>query len=261
MKHSVAELLETVYQYYPRGLTTDDPGYKETEAYRRLSDARRRAGVDRAAWSAFLGRASARFPQYTLVNGSLHLPMGTMDAGYSGCIILDVTPPPVPRPDPLPDPDRRWWEKLPGPPTVGFMISFICPYYVTYIRRSVDDIEKTEAQLRAPPPAVVHIVFEDVWRVLPISVVKPEIRAQAQREDEERRQYLRQHPLQRLVIDFEPLPDERPIVDWLMRDIEANFGSEFMPPEVGNVIVPDVVTTRRELGEARLYDCLLADDW
>jgi hypothetical protein len=261
MKHSVAELLETVYQYYPRGLTTDDPGYRETDTFRRLSDARRRAGVDRAAWSAFLGRASARFPQYTLVNRSLHLQMGTMDAGYSGRIILDVTPQPVPRPNLLPDPDRPSWERLPGPPTVGFMISFICPYYITYIERSVDDIEKTEAELRKPFNETIILFSEDTCYVLPASVVKPEIRAEAIREHEERLRYLRQHPLQRLVIDFEPLPDEKPIMDWLVRDIEATFGCEPMSPEVGNVIVPDVVTTRRELGEARLYDCLLADDW
>src|SRR5262249_25389967 len=42
---------------------------------------------------------------------------------------------------------------------------------------------------------------------------------------------------------------------------ERTFGCERMPPEVGNVIVPDVETTSRRFGEARLYDCLLSDDW
>jgi hypothetical protein len=34
-----------------------------------------------------------------------------------------------------------------------------------------------------------------------------------------------------------------------------------MPPEVGNLIVPDVATSNHGLGDARLYDCLFSDDW
>ena len=255
MKHSVADLRETVYQYYPRGLTMDDPGYTKTEAYCRLSAARRGAGVEKQKWNALLDRADARFPEHSPVNRSLHLLMGTMDAAYSGYICLDVTPPgPARRP-------TRWWEHPPGPHTVGFLVSFICPYYVIYGSRYIDDIEETEAALRAPRREAVDIYAGDTMYVVPASVVKPEIRAAAEREDQERRQHLQRHPLQRRVIAFDPSPEEKSYVDWLARDIEATFGCEPMPPEVGNLIVPDVATNNRGLGEARLYDCLLSDEW
>jgi hypothetical protein len=256
MKHSFEELLETVYRYYPRGLTTTDPGYRETEEYGRLSNARRQAGVDKDAWNALLKRADARFPGHNILNRSLHLPMGTMDAAYSGCIFLDVTPMPVPTPRPT-----RWWERPPGPHSVGFLVSFICPYYVVYSSRYVDDIEATEAALRAPRRNTVAIYSGNAMHVVPASVVQPEIRAEAEREDEERRQHLQQHPLQRRVIAFDPLLEEKPIMDHLAHDIEATFGCARMPPEVGNVTVADVATNNRGLGEARLYDCLLSDDW
>jgi hypothetical protein len=92
-------------------------------------------------------------------------------------------------------------------------------------------------------------------------VVTPEIRAEAERQDRERRERLLREPLKRRVIAFDPLPDEKPYMDWLAGDIEATFGCERMPPEVGNVIVPDVVTSNCGLGQARVYDCLLSDDW
>jgi hypothetical protein len=34
-----------------------------------------------------------------------------------------------------------------------------------------------------------------------------------------------------------------------------------MPPEVGKIIVPDVATNLRLMGQATIYDCLLGDDW
>ena len=63
------------------------------------------------------------------------------------------------------------------------------------------------------------------------------------------------------VIAFEPSPDEQPYAAALAREIAATFGCEPMPPEVGEIIVPDASTNLRGLGEARLYDCLLSDSW
>jgi hypothetical protein len=258
MKHSLAKLLETVYQHYPRGLAQDDPGYAKTEAYCRLSAARRRAGIGSEAWNALLERADARFPGHGPLNRSLHLPMGTMDAAYSGYIFMDITPrlasPPMPTLLPRDMP-------MGGPHAIGFMISFICPYYVVYSSRYVDDLEATEAALRAPPRTTVLIISDDVARLLPLSVVTPEIRAEAEREDQKRRERLRREPIKQRVIAFDPLPDEKPYTDWLTRDIEATFGCECMPPEIGSVIVPDVATNNCGLGETRIYDCLLSDDW
>jgi hypothetical protein len=79
--------------------------------------------------------------------------------------------------------------------------------------------------------------------------------------DRQRRERLLREPLQRRVIAFEPLPDEKPILDWLAREIEVTFGCDRMPPEVGSVIVPDVETNERRFGEARIYDCLMSDMW
>ena len=44
-----------------------------------------------------------------------------------------------------------------------------------------------------------------------------------------------------------------------MGDIEAIFGYERMPPDIGAVLVPDVTTALRLGGEARVFDCLFTD--
>ena len=56
-------------------------------------------------------------------------------------------------------------------------------------------------------------------------------------------------------------PDELPYATWIAGDIEAAWGCERMPPQVGKMVVPEVATERRGLGEATLYDCLLSDRW
>ncbi|WP_437294638.1 hypothetical protein [Sorangium sp. So ce426] len=67
-------------------------------------------------------------------------------------------------------------------------------------------------------------------------------------------------PTQR-VVSFDLSPDEQPYAAVIAQEIEATWGYERMPPEVGNVVVPDVATNLRRLGEARLYDCLFSDAW
>jgi hypothetical protein len=60
----------------------------------------------------------------------------------------------------------------------------------------------------------------------------------------------------REYISFDLSPDELPYSEWIARDIEATFGCERMPPEVGTVLVPGV-----NLGgprDTRLYDCLFS---
>ncbi len=258
MKHKAAELLETIYSYYPRGLARADPGYIATEAYGRLSDACGHAGANSEAWEALLERADARFPESHSQNNSLHLRSGLMDAAYVGTIFPE--PSPVPGPPPMPDrPPPGLLSR--GSPTIRLAVSFICPYYVVYASRYVDDLEATEAALRAPPRNTALVIHDNVAHLLPLSVVTPAIRAEAERENRKRREYLLRTPLQRHVIAFDPLPEEKPMMDWLASDIEATFGHERMPPEVGNVIVPDVETNARLFGQARIYDCLLSDNW
>jgi hypothetical protein len=258
MRHSIDELLGIAYRHYPRGMSSDHAGHRYTEEHRRLVAARRQAGAAHDPWRAMLRRLGAQLPEHLVTNRSLHLPMGDWDACYSGSI--DLSRPASDYPLPLPDPDALP-ASVEGPPSVDFLVSFLCPYYIIYGSRYVDDLEATEAALRAPPRETVTVWSGNTAHILPISVVTPEISAEAGRQNEQRRQDLLRQPLQRRVIDFEPSPDEQPYAAALTREIEATFGCERMPPEIGNVLVPDVATNNRALGEARLYDCLLSDQW
>ena len=237
MKHSVAELMDVVYSYYPRGLLTNDPRYNESQEYRRLVDARRQAGAHNAPWNDFLGRLCARFPGNVVQNRSLHLPTGGWDACYSGRIDLPTSP-------------GEYHH------TVGFMVSFLIPYYVIYSSRIVDDlaeIDRIKAR-RAKPPRHVGVSVPnvpDTMFILPAGLVKPEFidpppPIEARRND----------------INFDFSPDEQPFAAWLAHDIEATWpGHERMPPEIGNVSVSGVASKFGNFGEARLYDCLFSDDW
>jgi hypothetical protein len=51
----------------------------------------------------------------------------------------------------------------------------------------------------------------------------------------------------------------KPVDTSIAREIEATFGCEPMPAEVGTVLVHNVVMQSRRLGEVRLYDCLFSD--
>jgi hypothetical protein len=116
--------------------------------------------------------------------------------------------------------------------------------------RIVDDL--TEPPPAEPtPPKLLSVYQHDTMYVLPIEftpIVKPELI----------RPYKKLQPTQH-DISFEPSPDEAPYAAWITREIEATFGGERMPPEVGKVVVPDVVTNLRSFGEATLYDCLFSD--
>ena len=56
-------------------------------------------------------------------------------------------------------------------------------------------------------------------------------------------------------------PDEEPHVRELAREVEATYGGALIPPELGNIVVPDVTMDTRGLGEATIYDCLLSTVW
>jgi hypothetical protein len=57
-------------------------------------------------------------------------------------------------------------------------------------------------------------------------------------------------------------PGEEPAASDIAREIEATYpGYEPIPPELGNEVVPDVAPDPRLLGEATIYECLLAIAW
>jgi hypothetical protein len=56
-------------------------------------------------------------------------------------------------------------------------------------------------------------------------------------------------------------PREEPEVQRLAQEIEATYGYERIPPEIGDVVVPDVAVDGVGMGKARIYDCLLSSYW
>lgn len=240
MRHSVNELTDVVYRYYPRGLLSNENCYNEADEYLRLVAARRQAGADNELWRAMLQRLGSNFPQAKVQNRSLHLPTGDWDACYSAFLYLPTAP---------------------GEHNhaVGFFVSFLVPYYIVYSSRTVEDLEKIEemkARRAKPSPTITALspylpntmfVLPD-WmaKMLPSRAVVPDPPIQAHRTD----------------IGFDFSRDEQPFASWIAQDIEATWaGYERMPPEVGRVIVPDVATNHRLLGNATLYDCLFSDNW
>jgi hypothetical protein len=236
MKHSIEELIDVVYRYYPRGVPWEDPSHTQTEAHRWLVDARRRAGADCDRWFGMLRRLSDQFPENGVDNFSARLMTGDYDACYCGSLHLPKT-------------IGEHWH------TIEFRVSILVPYHIVYSSRVVDDLEEIERKkaLRATPPRIACVYVHDTMHVLPASVVKPEFLESPPEmpEMQPRRQDL----------SFDLSPDEQPYADWIARDIEATWGYERMPPEVGRVIVPDVATDSRVLGKATLYDCLFSDNW
>lgn len=231
MKHSIDKLIEVVHHYYPRHISYNDADYAQSGEYQRLVEARRHAGAHCDRWLEMLDRLLAKFPD--LSNSSVHLVTGSRDACYSGSLFLPAA-------------TGEHWR------TIEFRVSFLVPYYIIYRLRVVDDIEETERRkaLREMPSSTVAVFVHDTMHVLPASVVKPEFREPPPVS-----------PARRRDIYFDFPPDEQSCADEIAREIEATWGYERMPPEIGKVIVPNVATDGRRLGEARLYDCLFSEDW
>jgi hypothetical protein len=148
----------------------------------------------------------------------------------------------------LPDDTNDSWH------TVDFRVSFLVPYYIVFSSRVVEDLEELErmkARL-ASPKDTVALYFGDTMFVLPSAMVKPEFRKPPPLPSVRPR---------RRDISYAFSPDEQPYAPRIAQEIEATWGYERMPPEVGSVIVPDVATDHRILGEATLYDCLFSDRW
>jgi hypothetical protein len=141
------------------------------------------------------------------------------------------------------------------------MVSFLVPYYVIYSSRTIDDLEEIKRMKarRAKPARSVRSssrILPDTMFILPAWMVK--ILPACMLEPEP------PTPIEayRNVISFDFSPDEQPYAAWIAQDIEPTWrGYERMPPEVGKVVVPDVSTNARGLGEATLYDCLFSDAW
>jgi hypothetical protein len=122
MKHSVEDLLATAYDYFPRGLTCEDPEYKQTPELLRQKAARVPASARYEDWRAMLRRLRERFPGVLVDNGSLFLQVATttdLDRCFTGKIWL-----------PARSPTEKHHE-------LEFLVSFVVPYYVICCVRHV----------------------------------------------------------------------------------------------------------------------------
>jgi hypothetical protein len=110
-----AELLETIYQYYPRGVIQDDPRCSDAPERRRLEEANQAAGRERPKWLAMLARLKERFAECCIDGHALHLLTPSSRAAcYPGILLM-----------PTPNVDHR----------IGFDVSFLAPCYVLYTQR------------------------------------------------------------------------------------------------------------------------------
>jgi hypothetical protein len=122
VKHSIPELIETVYLYFPRGLQGDEASYTQTPEYLRRMQARVPASARFRDWVLMLNRIEPRLPtsenpELIVHNGSPFLASPTashIDRCFSGALSL---------------PPRGEWEEV---HKLEFMVSFVVPYYVIY---------------------------------------------------------------------------------------------------------------------------------
>jgi hypothetical protein len=224
MNHKIDELLEIVYRYYPRAIGSSDSPSKgdESDEHRRLIDARRHAAAD-ARWTNMLGRISDHFPGM-IANHSLHLPTGNLDACYLFTLSLPNSP------------DHR---------TLWFGVSFLAPYYVVCRSRLVDVAKEVDGY---------SVPYQGICFFIQERSLSPQFASWINDEN------LNSAILKEEDVSFDLTKDEKPYAEWIVREIESTFGCERMPPEIGTQVIPDVRTNHREVGEARLYDCLFTDE-
>lgn len=54
---------------------------------------------------------------------------------------------------------------------------------------------------------------------------------------------------------------EEPAASEIAREVETTYGYEPVPPEIGDLVVPDVALDTRRMGEVTIYECLLSEYW
>lgn len=233
MQHSVTELIEIAHRHYPRGISREDPRYDTSEEHLRLVAARRKAGEQRGPWCAMLQRMRERFPGNQVYDWVECCPGESLQAVYS--CAMKISPASGER-------ERR----------VALMMSFLIPYYAVYSEHYEDDPEPVPGTT----PEYICVRIGTTFWFVPPNVVTPGLR-EALRDEEEGG--TETPPTTRCEKRFELSPDEQPYATWMVRSIEDGFGYQYMSPEIGNVIVPEVETDYQRFGEATLYGCLLSD--
>jgi hypothetical protein len=231
MKHTLDELLGIVYRYYPRGVgivdgDLDVQAIHDSEEHARLVAARLQAANDER-WRALQHRIAERFPEASLTDPSLHLSTGNCDACYPFTI------------------------SLPGAATdraLSFQVSFLAPYYTLHR-------EATAHILKEPRTDLFLVTFQGMSLNITRSPFDRDLIASLDDES------LKPVTFERRYRTFELLPEQRPYAEWIAREIETTFGCEFMPPEIGAMLVPELSTPKLP-GQVRIFDCLFSsDEW
>lgn len=256
MRHSIEELRQIIYHYYPRIERRDVPGYgqvpdlvnpppsrrrdlpadawppaghDETEEHRRLAARRVETGENRHLWTPFIRRIRERFPGQMVNDTSMNLlnPDGDGDSGYAGSLALP--------PRTTAEEDHK----------LGFVVSFLAPYYVIW--GSAWSVEPGGQQPAAPEPDGARPLHEEGRSVLYLP-------------DREPSGGLGYVPL--YDVHFDLTPDEQSFAEGLIEILAGAFPDyERMPPEVGLTSVKDVYAPCRAFGQANLYDCLFTTAW
>ena len=163
-----------------------------SEEHARLVAARQQVATDER-WPAMFRRIVERFPDVSLMNGSLYLPTGGQDACNSFTLSLPGAA------------DHRM---------LCFQVSFLAPYYMIYGSRIIDIVNEPRKDS-----------FRVIWFGLHFHVERspfdPELIANV---DDEPRKLV---TTKRDYVTFDLLPDERPYADWKFADNDCLvFGPE-----------------------------------
>lgn len=79
MKHTIDELISVAYQYFPRGMRGDEPGYDQSRELENQRAAAARARADYRIWRSTLRKIEERFPEERFAGVSVQdLSMGLL---------------------------------------------------------------------------------------------------------------------------------------------------------------------------------------
>lgn len=128
MKHSLEQLFQEAYRYYPRNSLFPATGAQETLEYRNRLEAHLRASADYEKWRAMILRLSARFPAEQ----------------FPGVVLENRVPflkPPSTSHNSRCFHGSFWLPTRPGESMhwLGFFVSFVVPYYVIFSLHHLDD--------------------------------------------------------------------------------------------------------------------------
>jgi hypothetical protein len=221
MKPSLEDLLPIIYQYYhPRSADQDGLAeleeFNETPEHLRLIAARKRAGYEADAWRGLLQRLRERFPSCTVETMLAPLQAGRYDAAYTGKLNLPFA---------LPHKQDEY--------ALGFLVSFIVPYFLIYRRRC-----RTMDSAPERPPASV--------------------------DESEYSEYLEAHgaPILWEPLGYEFTAEEAPYAKGLIEEIQAAYpGYSPMPPELLDVKVPDAWFSSDECGTETVFAHVFTTNW